>query len=38
MEQTPLKTVLTDIPAQMYAVLDRLGLLARFRRPPAWSL
>ena len=35
---TPLKTVLTDIPAAMYAVLGKLDLLALFRRPPAWSL
>jgi hypothetical protein len=35
---TPLKTVMTDIPTAMYAVLGKLDLLALFRRPPAWSL
>ena len=34
---TPLRTVLTDIPARMHAVLDKLALLPLFRRPPAWS-
>ena len=36
-EDTPLRTVLTDIPARMHAVLDKLALLPLFRRPPAWS-
>jgi len=35
---TPLKTVLTDIPARLYAMLDRLALLSLFRRPPGWAL
>lgn len=34
---TSLKTVLTDIPTGMHALLDRLGLLGLFRRPPAWT-
>jgi transposase len=33
----PLKTVLTDIPARLYAVLNKLALLPLFRRPPAWA-
>ncbi len=33
----PLKTVLTDIPAGLYAVLNRLTLLPLFQRPPAWA-
>ena len=34
---TPLKTVLTDIPARMYAMLDELALLPLSQRPPARS-
>jgi transposase len=34
---TPLKTVLTDIPATLHATLDNLGLLPLFRRPPEWA-
>jgi hypothetical protein len=34
---TPLKTVLTDIPAALYATLENLGLLPLFRRPPEWA-
>jgi hypothetical protein len=35
---TPLKTVLTDIPAPLYDTLRRLGLLPPFKRPPKWVL
>lgn len=35
--EAPLKTVLTDIPTQLYAVLDQLELLPLFRRPPRWA-
>lgn len=37
MGTTHLKTILTDIPAKLYAVLDRLALLALFKRPPPWA-
>jgi len=33
----PLKTILTDIPIPLYAVLDQLALLSLFRRPPLWA-
>lgn len=35
--RTHLKTVLTDIPARLYSLLDKLALLALFKRPPAWA-
>lgn len=33
----PLKMVLTDIPARLYALLNKLNLVSLFRRPPAWA-
>jgi len=33
-----LKTVLTDIPASIYAMLPKLDLLRLFKRPPRWVL
>jgi hypothetical protein len=32
------KTVLTDIPNQLYTILDRLNLLRLFTRAPGWAL
>jgi len=37
MHDTPLKAVLTDIPAKLYAMLQRLDLLALFQRVPIWA-
>ncbi len=37
MNGEPLKVVLTDIPAKLYAILEKLGILALFRRAPAWA-
>ena len=34
---TPLKSVLTDIPANLYVLLDKLALLPLFRGAPAWA-
>lgn len=33
----PLRTVLTDIPAQLYDVLNGLDLFPLFQRPPTWA-
>lgn len=37
MGDTPLKTVLTDIPGKLYAILEKLGLEPLFKRAPAWA-
>lgn len=33
----PLKTLLTDIPAPLYDLLNRLNLVPLFRSPPKWA-